>query len=254
MTLMLRERFGPKGPAPRRLLNEDFEFSAERYPSIQKLAIKRDELDMLEKPLAVTRRYVLSQGFVGYQLEFALCLTGPEAAVDLLFERASAFQREPRTAAVINLPEAERIGEVGVAWRWSEHEAEGVLGFVRHNVLVFMQGEYGALLNQARELDTELSRRQTTTEYSDRGGALLEMPAAGRELSVEPGARLDLGAVSSDARYFFVASGGSVNRDAASPDRYYYRAGLVKGIYGIVVYRVGRGLLPDRQTLQIRIL
>src|SRR5262245_22572611 len=100
MPLNLRERFGPEGPPPRERLGEDFEFSAERFPSFREFVVDRNELDMREKPLAVTRRYVLSRGLEGLQLEFVLCLTGADAAVDLLFERASAFQRQPAANAI----------------------------------------------------------------------------------------------------------------------------------------------------------
>jgi len=197
MVLNLRERFGPKEPTPHRLLAQDFEFSAASYPSLRAFSIERNEIDMLEKPLAVTRRYVLSHGPAGLQLEFVLCLSGADAAVSLLFERASAFQREPAAEALIDVAAALHIGDVGVAWRWDAREPDGVLAFVRYNVLVFMRGPFEALQEQARELDSDLALRQTSTEYTDSGGMLLAMPADGGVSSVESGARLDLGSSTS---------------------------------------------------------
>jgi hypothetical protein len=116
-----------------------------------------------------------------------------------------------------------------------------------------MLGQFEALREQARELDADLARRQTTTEYADSATPLLRSAGEGGVLSVAAGGRVDLDLPASSDAHFFVASGGSVNLDPAEPQRRYYRAGLAKGTQTIVVYRVGRGLLPARQTLEVRI-
>jgi hypothetical protein len=253
MALNLRERFGPKSREPRMLLADDFRFLPSGYPSLRDFRIDHERVDMLEMPLAVDIQYVLSRGTDGLQLEFALCIAGFAAAVDLLFLRAGAFQREPADEALVDLPQANSIGDVGVAWRWGRDEADGVSGFVRHNVVVFMQGGYDALLQHAGALDAELERRATTTAYSDSDAPLLD-GNRGEAIKLAPGGRIDLGLpVSPEARHFFVASGGAVNRDPTEPARFYYRAGLEKGTYLIRVFRVGHGLLPARQTIPVAI-
>jgi hypothetical protein len=252
MALNLRERFGPKEPDSRRVLGQDFEFSPSNYPSLKDFAVERNELELGEKPLAVTREYVIAYGMEGVQLELSLCLAGPAAAYELLFHRATSFQREPTPERVVDVARKLDIGDAGVGWQWDDREPDGVLGFVRFNVLAFMRGRFDRLQAFARELDADLSKRETRTEYADSPKLLFE--SAGRDgHATTAGARLDLGTSSNGSTTFFVATGGSVNRDAAEPGLFYYRAGLAKGNYTIVAYRVGKGLLPDRQTMTVRI-
>jgi hypothetical protein len=115
-----------------------------------------------------------------------------------------------------------------------------------------MRGRLERLQAFAAEFDSNLARRETRAEYADSNTPLFE--SAAKELAAPAGARVDLGTPArADSQYFFVATGGSVNRDAADPRHFYYRAGLAKGDFSIVAYRVGKGLLPDRQTLPVRI-
>ena len=254
MALNLRERFGPKEPGARRLLGQDFEFSPSNYPSLQDFVVDRNELEFGEKPLAVMRTFVLARGMEGVQLELALCLAGPAAAIELLFQRASAFQREPEAGRIVDISRKLDIGDAGVGWSWSEREPDGVLGFVRFNVLVFMRGRFERLQALARELDADLAKRETRTEYTDSPTPLIESAARAGTLQAAAGARLDLDTSAPEgAQYFFIAIGGSLKRDDAAPAHFYYRAGLAKGEYTIVAYRVGKGLLPDRQTMTVGI-
>lgn len=254
MALNLRERFGPKEPDSRRLLAQDFEFAPSNYPPLRDFTVERNELELLERPLAVTRAWVLARGMEGLQLEFALCLDGPAAAFELLYQRASAFQRELPENRITDVSRGAGIGDAGIAWQWNDREPDGVLGFVRHNLLVFMKGAFERLQVFARELDTDLSKLETRAQYADSPHPLFDAAARRVTLETTAGSRLDLGTPpGGDSKYFFVAGGGSVNRDAHDPGHFYYRAGLEKGDYTIVAYRVGRGLLPDRQTLPVRI-
>ena len=253
MALNLRDRFGPKDPDSRRLLGQEFEFSPSNYESLREFAVERDEVELDEKPLAVTRSYVLARGLEGVQLQLSLCLQGPREAFDLLFHRASSFQREPEPERAIDLSRKLDIGDGGVGWQWNDREPDGVLGFVRFNVLVFMRGRFERLQAIARELDADLSRRETRNEYADSAEPLFTAARAGG-LEAAAGSRVDLGKPQRpDSRYFFVATGGSVNRDPSDPGLFYYRAGLAKGSYSIAAWRVGKGLLPDRQTIPVRI-
>ena len=253
MALNLRDRFGPKDPDSRRMLGQDFEFSPSNYPSLLEFTVDRDEVGLDEKPLAVTRSYVLARGLEGVQLQLALCLQGPREAFDLLFHRASSFQREPEPERTLDVSRKLDIGDAGVGWQWDPREPDGVLGFVRFNVLAFMRGRFERLQAFARELDADLSRRETRSDYADSPEPLFAAARAGG-LEAAAGSRLPLGAPQRpDSQHFFVATGGSVNRDASQAGHFYYRAGLAKGSYSIIAWRVGKGLLPDRQTIPVRI-
>jgi hypothetical protein len=242
MALNLRERFAGRGSEPRAALAEEFEFSPADYPSLREYRVEHEEVSLLEAPLAVDRQYFLTHGSDSLKLEFALCLTGSEAAFELLVLRATAFQREPAEAAVVDLARSDNIGDVGVAWSWGSNERDGVVGFVRHNVLVFMQGRHETLLEHARAIYA--GSEETLFDVGDKDGAL----------ATAPGGRVDLGVpVAPDMRHFFVASGGSVNRDASNLSLHYFRAGLDKGSQQVQIFRVGRGLLPARQTIRITI-
>jgi hypothetical protein len=250
MATNLRERFGPKEPLSRGLLAEDFVFSPAEHGALRNYRIERESVTMLETPLAVSRRYVLSRAPEGVQLELALCLEGGDAAVALLFQRAEAFQRKPADDAIIDLAREHRIGEVGLSWTWGKDQRDAVLGFVRYNVLVFMQGDHEVLLEAARFIDKALAGRGTTGAYSDVAGVVAVVGQA----VVRAGGRLEVEVPTDrDARYFFIANGGAVNRDPGAPARHYYRAGLVPGSYRLTVFRVGAGLLPSRQTVPVTI-
>jgi hypothetical protein len=254
MALNLRERFGPKGALPRSSVTGDFRFVPSEYASLREYRIEHEEVDVLEKPLAVDRLYFLAHGSDSLQLELALCVEGAAAAVELLFRRLEAFQREPAAEAVSDLALTEGIGDVGVAWLWDKEERNGVAGFVRHNVLAFLQGRYATLIDQARELDARVAGLPTGTGPSQIDEPSFELGAREAALRVVPGGRIDLGLpVRPGEHHFFIASGGSVNRDAKEPARHYFRAGLVKGPQLVTVLRVDTGLLPARQAIRITI-
>jgi hypothetical protein len=254
MALNLRERFGSRKSEPRPSLAEDFVFVPAEYPSLREYRVEHEEVSLLEAPLAVDRHYFLSRGTESLKIELALCLAGAVAADELLFERAAAFEREPQPETMVDLARNQTAGEVGLAWPWGRDEPGGVAGFVRHNVLVFLQGRYESLREHARALDAALVRRKTIATYREDGETLFGVGGKDATLRAAPGARSDLGApTKTDAQYFFIATGGSVNRDPGEPARYYYRAGLNKGTYRLTAYGVGPGLLPAQQTLHVTI-
>lgn len=249
MATDLRARFGPQGGPPRPWMANDFVFAPADHPSLRGFRVEHEELDLLEAPLAVSRRVFLSHGSDTLRIEFALCLGGFDAAVGLLFERAAAFQREPLEQGIVDIARASGVGDVGLAWSWGERDGEA--GFVRHNVMVFLHGRHETLLQQARELDVVLSHQRTATSRTLQAETLFDVRDT---LAVAAGDRVELGVpLSREAKHFFVASGGAVNRDTADPMRHYYRAGLTPGEHVIDVYRVGRGLLPAQQTIRITI-
>jgi hypothetical protein len=251
MPLDLRERFGPKGALPQSSLAGDFRFQPSEIPALRDYRILQEEVDVLESPLAVDRLYDLASGRRQLKLELALSINGSVAAVDLLFRRLAAFQRDPEEKDVRDLAKLDGVGEVGVAWPWEGPDALGVVGFVRHNVVVMLQGLFEPVVQQARDLDAAISRTPTGDKPS-----MTEEPsfALGERASATPGGRLDLGLpMKSDERLFFITSGGSVNRDPNQPSLYYFRAGLTRGTQTVTVLRVGAGLVPARQTIRITI-
>jgi hypothetical protein len=249
MATDLRTRFGPQGGELKPWMSSDFVFSTADQASLREFRVEHEEVDLLESPLAVDRRLFLSHGSDTLRIEFALCLQGFGAAVDLLFQRTASFERDPPEQAVVDIARRAGVGDVGLAWSWGERNGEA--GFVRHNVMVFLHGRHETLLQQAREIDEALLRERTASSRSAPVDSLFD---SGDSLSVVPGGRVDLGEPSSpDARHFFIASGGSVNRDAAKPSLHYYRAGLVPGEHLIEAYRVGRGLLPAQQAIRVTI-
>lgn len=254
MALDLRERFVPRDLPPRPSLVEDFRFEPKALPPLVVYELTHEEVDLTEVPLAVERRYVLTHGSDFLKLEFALCLDGFAAAVELLLRRAGAFQREPAPDAVIDLARASGIGDVGVAWPWGREERDGEAGFVRHNVVVWLSGRWDSLSEQARALDAALARHKTGDASAVPGGTVFAALGGERVLRVRAGGRLEFGAPDRpEARHFFIAHGGSVNRDPARDAGWYYRAGLARGTYTVEAFRVEGGLLPVRQTLRINI-
>jgi hypothetical protein len=155
---------------------------------------------------------------------------------------------------VVDLARSEKIGDVGVAWPWGDEKRHGEAGFVRHNVVVWMSGSWEALYEVARAVDGALAPRKTGVVGAASSESLFPAFDSEKPRQVAPGGRLDLGAAARpQARHFFIAEGGSVNRDPARPDDWYFRAGLAKGAYAIKAYRVEQGLLPAQQTLRINI-
>jgi hypothetical protein len=254
MALNLRERILGRGLAPRPSLIEDFRFEVAALAPYAKYQVAHEEVDVLETPLAVERRYVLTHGSDFLRVDFALCLDGFAAAAELLVQRAAASQREPAADAVIDLSRTNGIGDVGVAWPWGGEERDGVAGFVRHNVMVWMSGRWDSLLEQARALDAALAQRKTGAASGVAFAEPLFTAIAGeRTLQVQAGGRIELGMpVRTEARHFFIATGGSVNRDPAQGG-WYFRAGLRQGSYSIQAWRVNEGLLPARQNINIKI-
>jgi hypothetical protein len=252
MALNLRERFGLKAAAPTVSLTADFRFVPAEHASLREHKVVHEEVDVLEKPLAVDRVLLLSQGSDSLQLELALCLDGPAAAAELLFNRLEAFQREPQSDAVRDLAAlAPGVGEPAVAWSWGQEDRNGVAGFVRHNVMALLQGRFDTLPAQAREIDAALAR---TPAGAGGTGAVEQASFEPATLRVPSGGRLELGLpLRQGERHFFIASGGAVNRDPQDSQRHYFRAGLAKGPARITVLRVGSGLLPSRQILHITI-
>ena len=255
MALDWRERLARGKPASRAVIAEDFRFSPAGHASLRAYAVAHEAAGMMPVPLAVERIVHLLHGSDALRVELDLCLDGPDAALGLLARHLGAFQRVVPEDAIVDLAPL-GIGDAGAAWPWAREDRNGVAGFVRRNVVVFMQGRYDGLVEQARDIDAALARLRTGDAYADNTATLFAVAAAGADASgpwrVQAADRLELGVPTPpDGDYFFQAEGGSVNRDRDAPERYYFRAGLRPGRHRIAVFRVGAGLLPERQTFAV---
>jgi hypothetical protein len=256
----LRERFPPENrKSPTTLLGEDWVFALANYGALADLAIVREEVSFCEAPLAVLRRISLAHPQstpVTVQLDVALSLSSAGDAVDLLFEFARSFERPVPVERVWNTADENETGDFGVAWSWSEGRDPDVVAFVRHNVLVMLQGHQAEqrLAAAARQIDATLHGLKTVTacgevndgfftEVRRARGAVPRVPARGR---------LTLGAaVVPTERYFFLTDKGSVNRDPDHKEAWYYRAGTQRGRQEIVLFRLGAGILPIKERLAV---
>jgi hypothetical protein len=149
------------------------------------------------------------------------------------------------------------LGDVGVAWMWDAQDGAGgvdVAGFVRWNVAVLLERTGPIdLLEAAREIDDRLRELATCERYED-GPELVfgsVKQSSGGKAEVNPGSRLDLAIPPIDDTLFFRVSRGSVNRDRLDSAKRYYRAPLEPGGVCIECYRVGAGIVPAREALQL---
>ena len=246
-----------------KLLAEDYRF-APAFPAGQAFKTVHERVFMEETPLAVVRELHLQHSAAPHsslELTLALALNGFPDAMTLLDRFVHGFQRFVPPERVRNIHQTNQIGEFGVAWQW-DPRSDGlldVMAFVRHNVLVAASAhdpEPGLVLALAVQIDRELNALSTVQDYAEPGR--LSIDRAECAPRVAAGGRLELrdfGAEDRDgATLFFVPSSGSVNRDPANPQRWYYRAGEKRGTQQIMLYRVARGgILPARQRLNVEV-
>lgn len=240
---------------------EDFVFDPAAFAATKATSIVHEEVFLEETPLAVLRQIDLQHGerlHTSLRLSLALCWNGFADALTLLQRFPSSFQRAFSPSAVVNTAERYQIGDVGVAWAWSGDGEPDVLAFVRNNVYASLVGHDAAAIVRpaARELDEALQRLRTAGPYGDEpAGPLADVRRRSGEVArLSAGGRLELGAIPADReRLFFLSSSGSVNRSPERPDSWYYRAGGEKGRHEIVLFRVGRGILPLRERLVVEI-
>jgi hypothetical protein len=253
----LRERFAfddlRKVTHPR--LAQDFVFSPHILGGAPPMTVRHQEVGFLEARLVVTRRVFLESSDGG-ALDVALALgwNGFADAVAVLFGHAEAFQRELPLDAVVETADALDIGQFGLAWPWSGEGQPDVLGFVRHNVSVFIQASGGTAVAPGRAIDAVLRELATTDDYTPSSeGPLAHALGTEKTRSVSAGRRLDLGRFPASESHFFLADGGSVNRDPDAPEAYYFRAGLEAGPRTITLFSVGDGILPRMETFVVEV-
>jgi hypothetical protein len=255
----LRDRFDAAARAvPDVLLGEDWVFAVSKYPAFGDLGAVYGDVALCEAPLAITRRPDVAHAErpVTIRLDAALCLNGVTDAVDLLFRFTESFQRPLPVERVANTADAFATGDFGLAWSWEEGPHPSMVAFVRHNVLVLLQGQGGEarVASAAAQIDADLRARSTALRYApvERGFFSEARGAPGTVPRVPARGRLPIGSTAGSAeRHFFLTKEGSVNRDPQRTDDWYYRAGSATGRREIVLYRVGDGVLPVEERLTV---
>lgn len=242
-------------------LAEDFVFQPSDYASGRELRNVHEDLVLEESPLALFRQVHLqhaARAHTSLRLRLALCWNGFRDALSLLANYSQSFQRAIPEKGVVNAAEKYGTGDFGLAWAWSGDGEPDVLAFVKNNVFVGIEGHDAAALVRplARELADALGKLRTGGTYGEeRTGLLADVRRRSGEVpSLPPGGRLDLGVLpADDSTLFFVTSSGSVNRSPQEKDSWYYRAGAAKGRQEIVLFRLGKGILPIRERLTVEV-
>jgi hypothetical protein len=256
-------RFDYEGMSRQRrpLLAEDVVFTTASFGSAAAFDVVHTELRFEEGPMAVVRDVYLQHAekpHTSLQLTLALAWDGFPAALTLALRFVSAYQRAIPEAAIVNTAVRENLGDFGVAWAWEGRGEPDVVAFVRHNVLVGIQGHDTAdhALALARELDRKLSGLATTNDYHEAGAGLAAEVRRrdGDVPRVAAGGRLDLGVPPEGKATFFLSSDGSVNRDPSRPSLRYLRAGVETGRREIRMFTVGEGILPTMERLIVDVV
>jgi hypothetical protein len=245
------------------LLARDYVFAAD-FPAARPFKVVHERAFLEETPLALVREIHLENSekpHTNAKLTLALCWEGFADAMTLLERFVTSFQRAVPTEAVWSTVTQNGIGDFGVAWAWERGPgALDVIAYVRFNVLVAATGhdmEPGFLLALANQIDGGLRTAPTTGGYTDQTEGLLSpvRKLAKGEPRVSLGGRLDLGKFDEPRLLlFFQTSSGSVYRDHAEPQKFYYRAGRERGPQEITLYRVGQGILPIRERLKLEVV
>jgi hypothetical protein len=216
---------------------------------------------MGEAPLNLSRNIFLGkQGSSKLELDLSLCWNGCHDALEILFRFLEAHQAPLPLERMVRTDEKYRIGDFGLSWSWhddSQPDLPTVIGFVRHNVVVILQRlEQVDALEIARQIDKQLCQLSTCDSYVDGPDVVfanLKSKYKGVP-KVAAGEPLTIGPAPIDESLFFCTSRGSVNRDRKDNKVRYYRAPLETGPQEVVVYRVGSGIIPIRERLNIEVI
>ena len=254
--------FGRISREQRPYIAEDFVFRPSDYAAGKELRVVHEDVVLEETPLALSRQIDLQhveRAHTSLRLRLALCWNGFHDALTLLAYYSQSFQRAIPERAVVNEAEKSGTGDFGIAWAWSEGGEPDILAFVKNNVFVSVEG-HGAprfVRPLARGLAEALGKLRTGDAYGEsRAGLLADVRRHAAEVpSVPPGGRLELGVLpEDDSTFFFIASGGSVNRSPEQKNAWYYRAGLEKGRQEVILFRAGKGILPIRERLTVEVI
>ncbi len=259
--ILQRLGFDAAAKQDRPFIAEDFVFKTSDYASARELRNVHEEVVLEETPLALFRQIHLEhteRPSTSLRLRLGLCWNGFPNAMTLLARFPQSFQRAIPPGAIVNAAEQYGTGDFGLAWAWSGEGEPDILAFVTNNVLVTIEGHdaRAVVLALARELAEVLGNLRTGPAYAEEPEGLFAdvRRRVGEVARLRPGERLDLGVLPEDgSTLFFLTSVGAVNRSPERTDSWYYRAGAERGRQGVILFRVGNGILPvmERFTVEI---
>jgi hypothetical protein len=228
----LRERFDQKQLTleNRELIVGDFVVESSSLSRLPGYEAAEQTVELLESPLAVRRHLDLRQenAHRAIAVDLVLCLEGRSDAVERLFWAVESFQRDLPDESVARL---DGVRDFGLAWGWDPGTPRHMVALVRNNLVVTLFAhELLDMESVAAELDSTLPQ-ETVDAYRPSSAGILTRAreaAGGGEIRVEAGSRLALGAPVSlpDDTLFFLATGGSINRDPDRTEERFFRAGL----------------------------
>jgi hypothetical protein len=245
----------------RPLLGEDYIFDPTQIAAAKEFKAIHENVFLEESSIALVRQIHLqhaSKPHSSLHVTLTLCWNGFQDALTALTRFAGSFERGVPAESVVSTVRTYEVGDFGVAWAWSGKGDPDILAVVRSNVFLGIRSHDAGevTVSLARAVDTALRNRKATEAYSDtssglfaelkkRGGETLKVPSTGKLL---------LGTLpEGDAKFFFLTSSGSVNRDADKPETWYYRAGTKTGPQVIRLYWVDAGILPKRDALIVEV-
>ncbi len=259
--ILERLGFDAAAKQDRPYIAEDFVFETSDHASARELRNVHEQVVLDETPLVLIRQIHLEHSerrHSSLRLRFGLCWNGFRDAMSLLARFPLSFQRAIPPDAIVNAAERYGTGDFGLAWAWSGEGDPDILAFVRNNVLVTIEGHDAAavVLPLARELDEALRGLRTGDAYGEEPSGLFAevRRRVGEVARLRPGERLELGVLPEEgATLFFLTSVGAVNRTPERENAWHYRAGAEKGRQEVILFRVGRGILPvmERFTVEI---
>lgn len=242
----------------RPFINEDFIFNPQDFHDLNEFVTTQEELDFNKEFLAFTRVHFLDHAKrpdISCEIRITLCWNGFADALNLLFMSAESFERPVSIGSVRHF---ETLGDFSLGWSWSgDEEGADITLLVRYNVLCVVQGfRMGKeILSIAHAIDRTIRDLKTAERYlDDDAGVFSRLKGPEGEVpSISTGDTFSFGKLpDEDMSYYFVTEQGSVNRDQYEKGRWYFRAGSRSGQYLIHLYKVGSGILPIRETMQIQ--
>jgi len=245
----------------RPLVGEDYVLDATKITAAREFKAVHENVFLDATSIALVRQVHLQNASKPHSTLHAtlvLYWNGFQDALAALARFAGSFERGVSAESLVSTVRAYEIGDFGVAWTWSGKGDPDVLALVRNNVFLGIRSHNAAevTLSLARAVDIDLRNLRTTREYSDTGHSLFGdlKKRDGEPLKVPATGRFLLGTLpAANTKFFFLASSGSVNRDADKPDTWYYRAGTKKGMQVIRLYWVEAGILPKRDALAVEV-
>ena len=246
----------------RPLLGENYVFNPASLAEAKDFKAVHESVFLRENPLALVRQIHLQNAnkpHTSLNLTLALCWNGFHDALALLFRFAESFERAVPLESVVSTTVTHEFGDFGVAWPWSGKGDPGILAFVRNNALVGIRAHDGVQIPVllGREVDASLRTRKTTDSYPDTAHELFaELKKRQGEIPKVPSTgKLPLGTLpEGEIKFFFLSSGGSVNREDDRTQSWYYRAGTQKGRQEITLYWADAGILPKRDRLILDVI